>query len=98
MIPKAAWTPTRAELIVEGRLNAQAEGIVFRSAAATALGADWYGIVVERGGFADVSNAVIRDGLRCLYAKRGGRVRMDHIAFANCGKPAAQSFPPEIDG
>lgn len=83
---------TRAELIVEGRLNAQAEGIVFRSAAATSLGADWYGIVVERGGLADVSNATIRDGLRCLYAKMGGRVTMDHVAFANCGKPTAQSF------
>ena len=83
---------TRAELIVEGRLNAQAEGIVFRSAAATSLGADWYGIVVEHGGFADVSNATIRDGRRCLYAKMGGRVRMDHIAFVNCGKQTAQSF------
>ena len=84
---------TRAELIVEGRLHAQAEGIVFRSAVATSLGADWYGIVVERGGLADVSNATIRDGLRCLYAKMGGHVTMDHIAFANCGKPTAQSFP-----
>ena len=80
---------TRAELIVEGRLHAQAEGIVFGSAS---LGADWYGIVVERGGIADVSNATIRDGLRCLYVKMGGRVTMDHIAFANCGKPTAQSF------
>ena len=82
---------TRAELIVEGRLNAQAEGIVFRSAA-TSLGADWYGIVIERGGLADVSNATIRDGRRCLYTKMGGRVTMDHIAFANCGKQTAQSF------
>ena len=83
---------TRAELIVEGRLHAQAEGIVFGSANAASLGADWYGIVVERGGLADVSNATIRDGLRCLYAKMGGRVTMDHIAFANCGKQTAQSF------
>ena len=80
---------TRAELIVEGRLAAQAGGIVFRSADAGSLGADWYGLVVEQGGRADVSNAAIRDGLRCLYAKRGGRVRMDAIAFANCGKPIA---------
>ena len=83
---------TRAELIVEGRLHAQAEGIVFCSANAASLGADWYGIVVERGGIADISNATIRDGRRCLYAKRGGRVTMDHIAFANCGKQTAQSF------
>ena len=83
---------TRAELIVEGRLHAQAAGIVFRSAAATSLGADWYGIVVERGGLADVSNAAIRDGRRCLYAKMGGRVTMDNIAFVNCGKQTAQSF------
>ncbi|MCY4604383.1 MAG: hypothetical protein OXE49_09145 [Gemmatimonadetes bacterium] len=83
---------TRTELIVEGRLHAQAKGIVFRSAAATSLGADWYGIVVERGGLADVSNATIRDGRRCLYAKMGGRVTMDHVAFANCGKQTAQSF------
>ena len=82
---------TRAELIVEGRLHAQAEGIVFCSANALSLGADWYGIVVEHGGLADVSNATIRDGLRCLYAKMGGRVTMDHVAFANCGKPTAQS-------
>ena len=78
---------TRAELIVEGRLHAQAGGIIFRSADAGSLGADWYGLVVERGGQADVSNATIRDGLRCVYAKRGGRVTMDAIAFANCGKP-----------
>ena len=83
---------TRTELTVEGRLHAQAEGIVFRSAAATSLGADWYGIVVKRGGLADISNATIRDGRRCLYAKRGGRVTMDHVAFANCGKQTAQSF------
>ena len=80
---------TRAELIVEGRLAAHAEGIVFRSADAGSWGADWYGLVVEQGGQADVSNAAIRDGLRCLYAKRGGRVTMDAIAFANCGKPTA---------
>ena len=80
---------TRAELIVEGRLAAQAGGIIFRSADAGSWGADWYGLVVERGGRADVSHAVIRDGLRCVYAKRGGHVRMDAIAFANCGKPTA---------
>ena len=80
---------TRAELIVEGRLAAQAGGIVFRSADAGSLGADWHGLVVERGGQADVSYAAIRDGLRCLYAKMGGRVRMDAIAFTNCGKPTA---------
>jgi len=78
---------TRAELIVEGRLHAQAGGIVFGSADAGSLGADWHGLVVERGGRADVSHAAIRDGLRCLYAKRGGHVTMDAIAFANCGKP-----------
>ncbi len=83
---------TRTELTVEGRLHAQAKGIVFGSAAATSLGADWYGIVVERGGLADVSNATIRDGRRCLYAKMGGRVTMDHVAFAKCGKQTAQSF------
>ena len=80
---------TRAELIVEGRLAAQAGGIVFGSADAASLGADWYGLVVERGGRADVSYAVIRDGLRCVYAQRGGFVRMDAVAFANCGKPIA---------
>ena len=80
---------TRAELIVEGRLHAQAGGIVFRSADAGSLGADWYGLVVKQGGQADVSHATIRDGLRCVYAKRGGRVIMDAIAFANCGRPTA---------
>ena len=80
---------TRAELIVEGRLAAHAGGIVFRSADAGSWGADWYGLIVERGGRADVSHAVIRDGLRCVYAKMGGFVRMDAIAFANCGKPTA---------
>ena len=91
---------TRAELIVEGRLHAQAEGIVFRSATTTSLGADWYGIVVKHGGLADVSNAMIRDGLRCLYAKMGGRVTMDHVTFANCGKPTGASQnstgPPKV--
>ena len=77
---------TRAELIVEGRLHAQAEGIAFRSANALSLGADWYGLIVERGGLADVSNAMIRDGLRCLYAQMDGRVRMDHVTFANLWK------------
>jgi len=80
---------TRAELIVEGQLAAQAGGIVFRSADAGSWGADWYGLIVEQGGRADVSHAVIRDGLRCVYAKRGGFVRMDAVAFANCGKPTA---------
>ena len=80
---------TRAELIVEGRLHAQAGGIVFGSADAASLGADWYGLVVEQGGRADMSNAAIRDGLRCVYAKRGGFVRIDAVAFANCGKPTA---------
>ena len=83
---------TRAELIVEGRLAAHAGGIVFRSADAGSLGADWYGLVVERGGRADVSHAAIRDGLRCLYAKMGGFVTMDAIAFANCGKPTAPAW------
>ena len=72
---------TRAELIVEGRLHAQAEGIVFCSANAASSGADWYGIVVRRGGIADVSNATIRDGLCCLYAERGGFLTMGHIAL-----------------
>ena len=82
---------TRAELIVKGRLHAHAGGIVFRSADAASLGADWYGLVVERGGRADVSYAAIRDGLRCMYAKRGGFVRMDAVAFANCGKQTART-------
>ena len=77
---------TRAELIVEGRLAAHAGGIVFRSADAGSWGADWYGLIVEQGGRADVSHAVIRDGLRCVYAQQGGFVRMDAIAFANCGQ------------
>ena len=76
--------PTRAELIVEGRLHAYSGGIVFCSANAASSGADWYGIVVERGSIADVSNATIRDGLHCLDAETGGRVTMDHVAFANC--------------
>ena len=91
---------TRAELIVEGQLHAQAEGIVFCSANAASLGADWYGIVIERGGLADVSHATIRDGLRCLDAEMGGRVTMNHIAFANCGKPIGVSQnstePPKV--
>ena len=87
---------TRTELIVEGRLHAQAEGIVFCSTNAASLGADWYGIVVKRGGLADVSNATIRDGLRCLY-KMGGRVAMDHVAFANCGTPTTQSLSQRVD-
>ena len=72
---------TRAELVVEGQLHAQAGGIVFRSADAGSLGADWYGLVIERGGRADVSNAVIRDGLRCVYAKMGGFVTMDALVL-----------------
>ena len=91
---------TRAELIIEGRLHAQAEGIVFCSANAASLRADWYGIVIERGGLADVSHATIRDGLRCLDAEMGGRVTMNHIAFANCGKPIGVSqnstVPPKM--
>ena len=91
---------TRAEIVVEGRLHAQAEGIVFCSADTASSGADWYGIIVKRGGLADVSNATIRDGLRCLYAKMGGRVTMDNIAFANCGKSIGVSqnsiVPPKV--
>ena len=80
---------TRAELIVEGRLVAHAGGIVFGSADSGSLGADWYGLVVEQGGQADISHAAVRDGLRCLYAKRGGFITMDALTFANCGKPTA---------
>ncbi|MCE2448345.1 MAG: hypothetical protein J4F35_08175 [Candidatus Latescibacteria bacterium] len=69
---QAGLDSTRAELIVEGRLHAQAGGIVFCSADASSLGADWYGLVVERGGLADVSHATIRDG-RC----QEGRTRHD---------------------
>ena len=76
--------PTRTELIVEGRLHAHVGGIVFCSANTASLGADWYGIVVERGGLANVSNATIRDGLYCLDTETGGRVTMDHLAFVNC--------------
>ncbi len=86
---------TRAELIVEGRLNARAGGIVFGSANAASLGrAEWYGIIIKRGGLADISNAMIRDGLCCLCAERSGLLtmgrlaavrRLDHIALVNCG-------------
>ena len=91
---------TRAELIVEGRLHAQASGIVFCSANALSLGADWYGTVVKRGGIADVFNATIRDGLRCLYAETGGLLTVDNIAFANCDKSIKVSqnstVPPKM--
>ncbi len=91
---------TQAELIVEGQLHAHAGGIVFRSAATTSLGADWYGIVIKRSGLADVFNAAIRDGLRCLYAETGGLLTVDNIAFANCGKSIEVSQnstePPKV--
>ena len=78
----------RAELIVEGTLDARAGNITFRSSdeAGVASDAGWYGIRVGRTGNADLSGATIEDGLRCVEAYETSTVDMTNSALIDCGQ------------
>ena len=78
----------RAELIVEGALDAGAGDITFRSsgAAEASSGGGWYGIRVGRGGSADLSGATIRDGHRCLQIHETSTVDVTNTTLIDCGR------------
>ena len=77
----------RAELIVEGALDAGAGSVTFRSsdAAGASSGGGWYGIRVGRAGRADLSGATIRDGHRCLQIHETNSVDMTDTSLIDCG-------------
>ena len=78
----------RSELIVEGTLDARAGNITFRSSdeAGVASDAGWYGIRVGRTGNADLSDATIQDGMRCVEAYETSTVDMTNTTLIDCGQ------------
>ena len=77
----------RAELIVEGALDAGAGSVTFRSSgeAGASSAGGWYGIRVGRAGRADLSGATIRDGHRCLQMHETSSVDLNGTSLINCG-------------
>ena len=84
----------RSELIVAdgGVLNAvagttEADHITFRSAndAADPPPYEWYGIHVESGGNATLTNVTIRDGMHCVSADDDNDLVLNNLSLANCG-------------
>ncbi|MCY4603962.1 MAG: hypothetical protein OXE49_06990, partial [Gemmatimonadetes bacterium] len=92
----------RSELIVEGELIVAAAsevsdgGVAFRSAADTPSNDDWYGIRVASGGTANLSDATIRDGSRCVQ-NEGGTLTMTNATLSNCGATVTlDATPPSV--
>ena len=84
---------TRSEFIVKGRLIASGGDITFGSAnLIDPSRTDWYGIRVENGGLADLSDATVRDGSRCAEALGTGTLTIENTVFLNCG--LAPPSPP----
>ncbi len=79
----------KSELIVAGTLDASAADITFRSSndADDASNSDWYGIHIESGGRATLTNVTIRDGVRCAQAAQGGSLALTNPTLVNCGTP-----------
>ena len=77
----------RSELIVEGTLTAVESGISFGSAHATPSNDDWYGIRVESGGTATLTNVTVSDGVHCAKAETGGTLTSSGVTLSNCGTP-----------
>ena len=75
----------RSELIVQGTLRASAGGITFRSTHDDPDDADWYGIRVLPGGYVDLSNASLYDGVLCVSNEGGSLTLNDNTTFDNCG-------------
>ncbi len=84
----------KSELIVAGTLDASAADITFRSSndADDASNSDWYGIHIESGGRATLTNVTIRDGVRCAQAAQGGSLALTNPTLVNCGTPPTISF------
>ena len=74
---------TKSELIVAGTLNAGAGGITFRSTNADPDAAEWYGIRVLKGGTADLTNATLQDGVKCVQS--AGTLTLSNTRFSDCG-------------
>ena len=80
---------TRSELIVAdgGALTAEAGNIIFRSINDNLTGPEWYGIRVESGGSATLTNVTVRDGVHCAKAAAGGTLDQSNVHLDNCGTP-----------
>ncbi len=78
---------TRSELIVKGKLDADAGNITFRSSDDPGTNADWYGIRVASGGIAELSGATIQNGFRCMENEGGTVTGLSdaNTRFLNCG-------------
>ena len=74
---------TKSELIVSGTLNAGAGNITLRSTNADPDTAEWYGVRVLSGGSADLTNATLRDGVRCV--RNAGTLTLSNTRFSDCG-------------
>ena len=72
---------TKSELIVAGTLNASS--VRFRSTNAAPDKAEWYGLRVLSGGRADLTNARLEDGVRCL--RNAGTLTLSATTFSSCG-------------
>ena len=88
---------TRSELIVEGMLDASAGRTTFRSSNDTPSNDDWYGIRVTSGGTANLSDATIRDGSRCVQ-NEGGTLTMTNVTLSNCGATVTLDRTPPYAG
>ena len=83
----------RSELIVEGTLDASAGPITFGSARAPPAALDWYGIRVESGGSATLTNVTVRDGMQCVQAA-GGSLNQTNTTLLHCGTAPTISGSP----
>ena len=50
-------------------------------------GPEWYGIRVESGGSATLTNVTIRDGVHCAKAAADGTLDQSNVHLDNCGTP-----------
>ncbi len=81
-----------SKLIVQGTLDASAGNITFRSASTNEPSNDWYGIRVESGGTATLTDVTVRDGKHCVKADAGGTLTQTRVTLINCGTA------PEVAG
>ena len=78
---------TRSELIVKGKLDADAGDITFRSSDDPGTNADWYGIRIVSGGTADLLGATIQNGVHCVQNEGGTLTGLSdaNTRWPNCG-------------
>ena len=88
----AGRDPNRVELVVEGTLDASAGPITFRSINEDPSSLEWYGIRVESGGAATLTDVTVQDGVHCAKAESGGTLNRTRVALSNCGTS------PQVEG